>query len=157
MSGLLSWWRQLTLREQRLLQVMLALLTLVVAWLAVVRPLSDALDAARQRHGAAVVALAEAQARAEAADRNPERRPPVPLPVDALVGRTASESGFANARIASQGPASASVAIEAARPQAVFGWMASLEARGLSIAMLRARANQDQTIAVEAQFRAPAR
>ena len=36
---------------------------LVFLWLLVIRPLGDALDRARQRHGAAVLALAEARAR----------------------------------------------------------------------------------------------
>ena len=40
---------------------MVALIVFVLGWLLVVRPLSDALDAARARHGAAVVALAEAR------------------------------------------------------------------------------------------------
>ena len=43
---------------------------IVLGWLLVVRPLSDALDAAKTRHAAAVVALGEARARAW-----PGRRP----------------------------------------------------------------------------------
>ena len=157
MNGALSWWRERTPREQGLLLVMSALLALMLAWLAVIRPLSDALDSARERHGAAVLALAQARARAEAAGSAGARRVSVPLPVDALVSRTATEAGFANARIAGQGPTAATIAIEAARPQAVFAWVAQLERQGLAVASLRARANQDRTIAVEAAFRAPGR
>ena len=157
MNGALSWWRERSPREQRLLLVMSALMALVLAWLAVIRPLSDALDSARERHGAAVVALAEARVRAEAAGSAEAQRISVRLPVDALVSRTATEAGFANARIASQGPAAARIAIEAARPQAVFAWVAQLERQGLAVTSLRARANQDRTIAVEAAFRAPGR
>ena len=155
MSGLAIWWRERSLREQRLLIVMAALVALVLGWLLLIRPLADAHDSARLRHDAAVTALAEARARAEAAGRSRRRPAAVPLPVDALLSRTAAEAGFPNARIAGQGPAAASVALDAARPQAFFGWVAQLERQGLEVASLRARANQDRTLAVEAAFRAP--
>ena len=77
---------------------MLGLAGLVLGWLLVVRPLGDALDAARQRHGAAVVALAK-RGRASGR-RRPSRRPSPALPIDSLIGRTASEAGFTGARIA---------------------------------------------------------
>jgi hypothetical protein len=41
-----------------------------------------------------------------------------------------------------------------ARPQAFFGWIGQLEARGLVVESMSARANADQTIAVEAVLRA---
>jgi len=153
--GLTSWWRARTLREQRLLLLMLALFALVLGWLLVIRPLGDALDAAQRRHAAAVVALADARVRAEGARRlRSERRDAPPLPVDGLLGRTATEAGFAGARIAADGPARASVAIDAARPQAFFAWVRLLERRGLIVDTLRARANDDRTLAIEAAFRA---
>ncbi len=57
-ESLALWWGARSARERRLLLVMLALAALVLGWLAVVRPLADALDAPKARHGAAVVALA---------------------------------------------------------------------------------------------------
>ena len=41
MSGLALWWRERSLREQRLLLVMLGLLVLVLGWLLIIRPLGD--------------------------------------------------------------------------------------------------------------------
>ena len=145
-----EWWSQRSERERRLLLVMLGLLALLLGWLLVVRPLGDALDAARERHGAAVVALAEAKARTQVAAPPPASAPA--LPIDGLVSRSATEAGFANARVAGQGPTRATVAIDAARPQALFGWVARLEAQGVTVESLRARANADQTLAVEAAF-----
>jgi general secretion pathway protein M len=153
MNGLALWWRERSLREQRLLLVMLGLLLLVVGWLLIVRPLGDALDSARTRHGAAVIALAEARARAGTATRSAAPRS-LSGPVDGLVGRTANEAGFANARITAHGPARALVVIEAARPQALFGWINRLEAQGLAVERLVARTNPDRTVHVEAAFRA---
>jgi len=57
MSDVALWWRERTLREQRLLLVMFALIALALGWLLVIRPLSDALDAAQTRHAEAVTAL----------------------------------------------------------------------------------------------------
>jgi len=153
-DSLSLWWRARSIREQRLLMIMFALAGLVLGWLVIVRPLGDALDAARARHGAAVVALAEARARAEAGGAGGVA---APLPVDSLIGRTAGEAGFTGARIAAQGPARASVAIDAARPQALFAWLVRLEAGGLVVERLRAQANSDRTLSAEATLRARGR
>ena len=142
----MSWWVERSRREQRLIQAMLVLAAIVLGWLLVVRPLTDALDAAKTRHAAAVVALGEARARA-----TPGAVPGAPAagPVDALVARTANEAGFTNARITSQGSARASVAVDAARPQVLFGWVARLEQSGLVVERLTARTNSDRTVAAE--------
>ena len=159
MNGTLAaWWRLRSEREQRLLLVMFGLIALVLVWLLVVRPLSDALDSAKRRHGDAVTALAEARARAATGARPPAASaPPAPLPIDAYIGRTASEAGFTGARITAQGPARAAVAIDAARPQAFFAWVRLIEQNGVVVETLRARANSDRTLAVEAALRARGR
>lgn len=142
------WWEARSLRERRLLLVMFGLIALVLIWLLAIRPLSDALDAARTRHGQAVVALAEA--RTPYAAVRPAVRPAAPLPIDSLLARTSADAGFANARINALSPARASVTIDAGRPQAVLGWIGQLEAQGVVVHSMRARANQDRTIFVEA-------
>lgn len=152
-DNFLLWWQGRSPRERGLLIVMLGLLAIVLGWLLVVRPLSDWLDEARTRHDAALVALAEARSRADTGGA----RVSAPLPIDSLIGRTAAEAGFAGARIAAQGPARASVAIDAARPQAAFGWIALLEGSGLVVERLHVQANSDRTLRVEASLRARAR
>ena len=155
MNGALAqWWRLRSLREQRLLLVMFGLIILLLAWLLVIRPLADTLDSAKRRHAEAVAALAEARARAGAAGTRPSQA--APLPVDAHLARTANEAGFAGARIAAQGPARANVAIDAARPPAFFAWIRRMEQDGLVVEMLRARTNDDRTLAVEVALRARA-
>lgn len=152
-GGLVLWWQARSPRERGLLAIMFALLALVLGWLLVVRPLSDALDAQQARHAEAVVALAEARTRAGAA--GPAAAPAGP--VDAILARTAGEAGFPAARITASGPRRASVALDAARPQAFFAWIARLERSGLAVERLRARANSDRTIAAEATLRARGR
>ena len=149
------WWQARSTRERRLLTIMFALAGLVLGWLIVVRPLSDALDAVRTRHGAAVVALAEARARADAGSGSAGVT--AALPVDSLIGRTAAEAGFTGARIAAQGPTRATVAIAAARPQALFAWLVALERGGLVVERFRAQANADGTLSAEASLRARGR
>jgi general secretion pathway protein M len=146
----MSWWSERSRREQWLIQVMLALALIVLGWLLVVRPLTDALDAAKTRHAAAVVALGEARARAL-----PGASPGAPAagPVDALVARTANEAGFTNARITGQGAERASVAVDAARPPVLFGWVARLEQMGLVVEHFTARTNSDRTLAAELTVR----
>ena len=150
-----AWWRGRTERERRLLAIMLALVVVVLGWVLVARPLSDRLDQAQRRHGAALVAVAEQRAAAEALRRLDSRpRAAVSGPVDAFVSRSAGEAGFAGARIQGQGPMRASVGIDSARPQAFFAWIAQLERSGLVVDRLRAWANNDQTLTAELVFRA---
>ena len=41
------------------------------------------------------------------------------------------------------------VSLDAARPQALFGWIAQMEQAGLVVERLRAQANQDHTLSTE--------
>ncbi len=111
---------------------MLALAALVLVWLLVLRPLGDMLSAARERHGEAVAALAEARSQA-AAIAMLERGGPASIegPIDQAVAAAASEAGFQLSALQPQGPGRVSFALGAARPQALFGWIAGLEGAGL--------------------------
>ena len=75
-------------------------------------------------------------------------------PVDAIVTRTAAAAGFPGARVAALGAGRASVSLDAARPQALFGWIAQMEQAGLVVERLRARANADRTVSAELTLRA---
>jgi general secretion pathway protein M len=140
------WWEARSERERWLVGAMLVLAVVVLGWLLIVRPLSDALDAAKMRQGDAAVALARARARARPAAA---AGPAASGPVDAIVARTTGAAGFPAARIAAQGPGRASVSLDAARPQALFTWVVQLEQAGLVVERLRAQANEDHTISAE--------
>lgn len=149
-----TWWRTRTLREQRLLLAMAALLALVLAWLLVIRPLDDALSVARERHAAAVIARADAQARIDL-NRQAGGRPVANLgggTLETLLAASANEAGIPVARVTPEGGGQATALIDAVRPQALFGWVRQMEARGLRVERLRATANSDQTVAAEATF-----
>jgi len=153
MSGVLAWWRGLSQREQVLVGIMGILAVLVLGWLLIVRPLSAALDGARAREAAAIEAAGAARAQA-ARIGTVGTSASAPLPIDSFVTRSAADAGYPGARVTAQGPTRASLSIEAARPQALFGWIASLEAHGVVVETLRATAGADHSVAVEATLRA---
>ena len=148
------WYRGRSPREQRLILIMGTLFALVFLWLLVIRPLGDALAGAKARHAEAVIERAEARAQAEAlGDLRKAGGAALTQPVDALVSRTASEAGFQLSRIQADPGGGVSIGIEAARPQALFGWVAALERQGVIVSSLSATANADRTLAVQAAFR----
>ena len=156
MASLAAWFGARSRRERRLILAMLALAALVLAWLLVVRPLGDALAAARERHEAAVIALAEARARGEAIGRLEKSRPP-PLgePLEGLLARAAGEAGFPLSRIRTEANGAVTLAMAAARPQAFFAWVEEMErGRGLIVERLSATSNSDRTLSVQVTFRA---
>lgn len=138
-----------------MLLTMLALLALTLGWLLLIRPMGDALADARSRHDRAVVARGEAGAQA-AEITALERRgaPALPSPITVWLEQKAGEAGFTAARIEPAGPGKATVAVNAVRPQAFFGWVSDMENRdGLIVEKLSASTNNDATLSVEATFR----
>jgi general secretion pathway protein M len=155
-EGFKSWWRTRTLREQRLLLAMFALLALVLAWLIVIRPLNDALSEARERHGAAAQAVAEARAQV-ALIENLQKAPVTAVTgaLDAMISQSATDAGFPVSRVEREGTNRATMIVDSVRPQAFFAWVEQMEtSRGLIVERLRATANSDQTLSVQITFRA---
>ena len=148
-------WLARTTRERWLLGTMLALVALVLVWLLILRPLSDMLSAARERHGEAAAALEEARSQA-AAIAALERNRPAPLagPIDSAVAAAASQAGFQLSGVQPEGPGRVSLAIGAAKPQALFGWIEGLEAQGYIVQSLTATSNPDRTLSARIVLRA---
>lgn len=147
-------WLARSVRERWLLGVMLALVALVLVWLAVLRPLSDMLSAARERHGEAVAALAEARTQAAAIAALERARPATQAgPIDSAVAAAASAAGFQLSGLQPQGPGRVSLAIAAAKPQALFGWIAALEAQGYIVQSLSVTSNPDRTLSAQIALR----
>lgn len=149
------WWLERSRREQVLLLILFALFALTLIWLLFVRPLGDRLSEARERHGAAVIALAEAKARSADIGRLERQRPAaLGAPIEQAVAQSASAAGFQLSRIQADGPDRVSLAIEAARPEALFAWISGLETqRGLIVDRLTASSNSDRTLSVQLVLR----
>lgn len=153
-ARLAALWLARTPRERWLLGIMLALVALVLAWLLILRPLGDLLSAARQRHGDAIAALAEARAQAAAIGGLEKNRPAALTgPIDATVAAAASAAGFQLSALQPEGPGRVSLAIGAAKPQALFGWIAQLEAQGFIVDRLTATGNPDRTLSAQIVLR----
>ncbi len=148
-----TWWRGRSVREQRMLIAMVALMLVVLGWL-FVRMMDDALSDVRERHSRAVIEQAEVAGKVaalKALERGAGRR--LDAPVDIVVGQSASEVGFVLSRTEPQGRDRVAITIASARPQAFFGWLNDLEAKGVFPERMTARANSDQTLTVEATMR----
>jgi general secretion pathway protein M len=146
-AQILGWWRERSLREQRMLLVMAALLAITILWFGIYRPIQDALSSTRARHQESVIRLAEIRAQRDALRVGGRQIAAGPL-AD-LVNRAAAEAGFAGATVAVQGDRRVSVSIPSARPGPVMSWIADLEAQGVVVERLNARANADPTLTVD--------
>lgn len=144
----LAWWRARSLREQRMLLIMFAFLAATILWFGIYRPLQDALSRARERHQEAVIRLGEVRAGADALRRL--RPASLGAPLATAVTQAASDAGFANATVAPQSERRVAVAVPSARPASFLAWIAALEARGIVVERVSARANSDRTLAVDA-------
>jgi len=148
MSALAAWYAGRSLREKRLILVMLALLVLTVVWAGVIRPVRDVLDTAREREARAVMRLGQVRAQvaaAKAIQRSRPGTPEGPLP-DAIRSR-ADEAGFALSSLEPDGDR-VRISIAQARPGALLGWIALLEADGLLVDASTINGNGDGTVAV---------
>jgi general secretion pathway protein M len=153
-ARLRAMWLARTPRERWLLGVMFALAALVLAWFLVLRPLGDMLSEAKERHGNAVAALAETRSQAAAIAALERRQPAAAAePAETAVAAAASQAGFQPSSLQAEGPGRVSLAIGAARPQALFGWVAALEEQGFVVERLNASSNPDRTLSAQILLR----
>jgi general secretion pathway protein M len=150
-----QWWAARRQRERWLFLAASALMAVVLAWLLIVRPVDNALQAAKARHDAAVIALGRVETRLgqiEAVRANPVAAPEGRI-VD-IVMVEAVRTGFNTAETEPMGTDGVRVIIGAVRPQTFFAWVADLEGQlGLDVEALTARPNSDETLSVDVTFR----
>lgn len=144
------WFAGRSLREKRLLVVMMALAVLVLVWAAIILPVTDGLSSARTRHADAVIRLAETQARLKAVEALQQQRPaPIEASLEAVIRDRANEAGFALASLSVQGQDRVQITIASARPGPLFGWIAGLESAGILVDSLVTTDNGDRTISAQ--------
>lgn len=156
-ARLAGWWKSRAPREQKLLLAGGLLALAVLLWLLIVRPLEDALSAAKERHDDAVVTLSEVKTNIEALGLVQGQTGGAGGAIDTVAAAAATEAGFPVARVERPGPGEATLVIEAVKPQAFFAWLGRMEAeRGLIVARLSVSANADRTLAAQVTFRSRA-
>lgn len=147
MNALTAWYRGRTLREQRLLLVMVVLFAITLLFAGIIRPVRDGLESTRQRHANAEVRLGEVKAQVaqvKAIQRGRPRTPEGAL-TDAVRTR-AEEAGFVIASLEPDGDR-IRITIATARPGPLLGWIAGLEADGLLVDASTITGNGDGTVA----------
>ena len=148
------WFAARSLREKRLLIVMVALAAVTLVWALIIRPVNDGLSNARERHENAVIRLAETQARVKAVAAIEQQHPAaIGAPLDATIRDRANEAGFALTSVNADGPNRVQIAIATARPGALFGWIAQLESAGIIVESLATSDNGDKTVSAQISFR----
>lgn len=153
-DSLLRWFRALTQRERYMVLGAAAAIVLALCYFLVV-PLGDALDSAKARHADAVIALGETQVRVDAVKAaQAERVGPLDQPLEALIRTRANDAGFALSSVVPQGGDRVQIAIAAARPGALVGWIAELEANGVLVDRLTTTDNGDRSVAVQMTVKA---
>ncbi len=145
MTALRAWFAARSLRERRLLLVAAALAVVTVIWGGVVLPVRDALSSTRERHAGAVDRLGATIARVDLLKRV-GRRPALSGDLIALVRAEADEAGFSLATIDAEGSDRVRATIQSARPGALAGWLAKLEARGVLVEAATLTDHGDRTV-----------
>lgn len=152
--ALILWWQARAPSERRLIAVAAVAALALFAWLAVARPLSTAVGESRLQQQRAAEMLGAARASAKDAARPGARAAASapPGPMDRWIADAAAQAGFTEATVTGAGD-EARVSIPSARAQALFDWIAGLEARGARVVSLRAAPNAaGDSIAAEIGF-----
>ena len=156
MSALGTWFAGRSVRERRLLLVAAALAVVTFVWGALVIPVRDGLSSARERHASAVERLGTTIARVDLLGRG-SRRPPVSSDLVALMRIEADAAGFSLATVDAEGLGRVRATIQSARPGALAGWLARLEARGVLVDAATLTDHGDRTVGAVLVLKARAR
>jgi len=154
MSELRTWFAARSLRERRLIAVMLALLAVTIVWAGVIRPVRGGLITTRERYDDAVIRLGETQARADAVRailRGKPGRLEAPLP-DAVRER-ADAAGFTLTGLDPDGDR-VRVSIASAKATPLLGWIAGLEGDGVLVDAGSITRNGDGAVAAQLTLKA---
>lgn len=147
-AALKTWFDGRTLRERRMLLVMIAMIVLTAIWLGVFLPISDGLSASRARLNDAVLRLADSENKVAAIAALQRDRPAaIAGALDDYIRQSAGNAGFALSDVAAQGGGRVRIAVPTARPGALFSWIADLEAAGIVVVAIHVTDNGDQTVA----------
>lgn len=150
MTGLRTWFAARSLRERRLLLVMAALAAVTIVWAGIVRPVDDALSAARERQAAAAVRLGETRAAIDSIKtQRALRAQPLPGALQDVVRSEAEQAGFVLEALDPQGSQRVHATIRSARAGALTAWLARLERIGILVDSATLRDNGDRTVGVD--------
>ena len=128
-----EWYRARSQREQRLLQLMTAILIPLLAWLLLVRPLGNAYDSALQQHLQAVDRNGRVKALAARASGGQAIVPAAVPDLALFLGDSARQRGITAEVRAASAPGSAVIGIASISAPTALEWLRGLEADGYRV------------------------
>lgn len=145
-----EWYGARSRREQRLLQLMAAIVIPLFVWLLLVRPLSNAYDNALQRHLQVVDRNGRVKALAARASGG-EANVPAAVPDLALfLSDSARQRGITAEGRAASAPGSAVISIASSSAPTALEWLRGLEADGYRVSDVRVAPTGGGAVAVTA-------
>lgn len=154
MSALRTWYAARSLRERRLILLMLALLAVTIVWAGVIRPVREGLVSTRAHYDEAVRRLSETQAMAGAIHAIQRGHPqPLGAPLPDAVRERADAAGFTLASLDPDGE-NVRIVISSAKAAPLLGWVVGLEADGVLVDAGTITANGDGTVAAQLTLKA---
>lgn len=157
MSGVRSWFEARSLRERRMILVMLALAAVTLVWGAIIVPVRGGLSSSRTRYTDAVVRLGAAQAQlaqVKAIDRRQFQ--PVALPLADTVRARADAAGLVLASLDADANDRVRASVATARAGALMAWVAGLEREGVLVDALTVTPDGAGAVRAEMTLRARA-
>lgn len=148
------WYQSRSIRERRLILLMLAIAVPLLSWLLIVAPLSAAYEDALDRHLEAVDRNGRVRALADPARVT---RPAIApgsggAELALVVTEAATQAGLTLDSTSAAGPDTVTIAIAQARPPAAVQWLRDFEQRGIRVEDLRMTPAADGTVAVSARL-----
>ena len=149
-----EWYSARSLRERRLILLMLVIAVPLLAWLLVVVPLSNAYEEALERHLEAVDRNGRVRALAEPARiARPVAAPATGAADLALVvTEAATQAGLTLDSTSPAGPDAVTISIAQARPMAAVQWLRDFELRGIRVEDMRMAPAADGTVSLTARL-----
>jgi general secretion pathway protein M len=147
-------WAERSPREQQLLAVMSALLATLILVFGIIRPLTNATIAARDRLDRATIEAGQIATAVEILNDAKKGAPPPLLGTMVLaVSQSATTAGFMLSTLDAQGEDRVGLALPSAKSPALFAWLRTLSKQGIFVERMTLRTNADATLAVEGTLR----
>lgn len=148
-----DWFLSRSIREQRLILLMLGIALPVVAWLLVVRPLNAAYDDARKDQLEALTRHGRVLALADAAKSAPARRVRAGnADLQLVVTEAASQAGIVLQGTTPTGPNAIDISVTGGRAPVLAQWLAQFEARGIAVQQMTMTPSPDGTVNLSARL-----
>lgn len=152
-----TWFDALSSREKILISVLAVLLAGFIMFYGVFKPFSGAMDNAELRYQEAIERQVRIEAKAAFFDATKQGSEgevqSVSGPIETIISQSAGEAGFATSAINAQSDGSVTMAIDSAKPTALFRWIAMLEQRGIMVSEISVNPGSNETVTATLKLR----